>query len=212
MKVVLPVKVLSCQKKSALASSRHANILRLNKELGESETRMFQKTAIALAMILFVTGLFANEVQGLDSAKRRFAQAGYSERSRMIYVETLARLLGHEISEHIFSGGHNSQIDEINTELKRYPAPQNSDSEKLSALREGKWQSTRHTFIYCRDGTWRLAPESGTTHGHWHIAHNQFFTDDVAYTIILLNRDYFVFTDGEYVFYEYRLPKTADNL
>jgi len=95
----------------------------------------------------------------------------------------------------------------INNEMIQHPAPKNSDSKTLSKLRVGKWQSPRHDYIYRSDGTCRMAPESGTTNGHWSIEGNQ-YNDGFTYTIILLDRHDFVFMDNEgTVFYEQRLSK-----
>jgi hypothetical protein len=147
------------------------------------------------------------DTKGVGAAKRRFEQSDKSEASRTAYAEALTDILADEVFEHITNGGRNSQIDKLNAELKRLPAPENSDSKQESRLHVGKWQSTRHTYIFRADGTWRFAPEDGTTHGRWHISGNRYFEGDSAYTIILLNRQYFLFTDGQYVFYEYRVSK-----
>lgn len=56
-----------------------------------------------------------------------------------------------------------------------------------------------------------LPEEEGATRGRWRIAGNQFFSnadieaeDSRTYTILLLTKDNFIFTDGEIVFYEER--------
>jgi len=95
--------------------------------------------------------------------------------------------------------------DALNAEILRHPAPQDSDSNALSKLRVGKWQSPRHTYIFSSQGAWRMAPEDGTTSGHWHIVGNQYWDEGAQFTIILLTNDYFVFTDGTKVFFEWRI-------
>jgi hypothetical protein len=63
------------------------------------------------------------------------------------------------------------------------------------------------------DGTWTMLPiEENTTHGHWHIDGNQYFDtaameppETTQYTIILITKKDFVFTDQAHVFYETRL-------
>ena len=102
----------------------------------------------------------------------------------------------------------------IDAEIKRHPAPSNSDSKKLSNLLVGEWESPRHEYLYRPDGTWTMLPvEEGVTHGRWRIEGNQYFdtaaTDPFEtsqYTIILITKKDFVFTDQTLVFYETR-PK-----
>lgn len=101
----------------------------------------------------------------------------------------------------------------IDAEIKRHPAPITSDSAALSSLRVGEWESPRHEYLYRADGSWTMTPvEPDMTHGTWRIEGNRYF-ETVAtepprrfeYTIILMTKRDFVFTDGEIVFYETRL-------
>jgi hypothetical protein len=96
-------------------------------------------------------------------------------------------------------------------EIKQHPAP--NDGKALSMLLVGKWESPRHDHLYRADGTWTMLPvEPDITHGTWRIEGNQYF-DTAAieppqtsqYTIILISKRDFVFTDQEIVFYETRL-------
>jgi hypothetical protein len=57
-----------------------------------------------------------------------------------------------------------------------------------------------------------LPEEEGTTRRRWRIEGNQFFSkadidteDPKPYTIFLLTKDNFIFTDGKTVFYEERI-------
>lgn len=76
----------------------------------------------------------------------------------------------------------------------------------------GKWDSPRHEYAFKKDGTWVMLPEEPrVTHGKWRIEGNQYFDTAMVkppqttqYTIILLTKKYFIFTDNENVFYETR--------
>lgn len=100
----------------------------------------------------------------------------------------------------------------VDAEIRRHPAPENTEG--YTKLMVGKWSSPRHEYIYRADGTWSMLPaEAGTTRGRWHIKGNRFFSsadidpdDSRAYTILLLTKDNFIFTDGKTVFYEERSP------
>jgi hypothetical protein len=99
----------------------------------------------------------------------------------------------------------------------QHPAPNDSDGESLSSLFVGKWQSPRHDYLYRADSTWTMLPEGPeTTHGTWRIEGNQYFdaaTIDPAgprqYTIILISKENFVFSDREVVFFEKRLKSNS---
>lgn len=178
---------------------------------------MLTRNLLALALILTTASAFADGFSEMKAAKQEFAKSDKSEAARTAYVVTLARMFHHEVVEHIRTHGGNADLVEaLSLELGQYPAPQNSDSKALSKLLVGHWQSPRHTYIFQNDGTWRLAPEDGTTHGNWNIKGNQFTqsyhskdkpsSDSKATdTIILLNQEYFVFGDARGVCFEYRL-------
>src|SRR5262249_7300918 len=99
----------------------------------------------------------------------------------------------------------------IDAEIKQHPAP--ADAKALSQRLVGEWQSPRHEYLYRADGTWTMLPEDPqTTHGTWRIEGNQYINtaatdpaNTIQYTIILITKRDFVFTDGEIVFYETRL-------
>jgi hypothetical protein len=109
--------------------------------------------------------------------------------------------------------------DALNQEIALHPAPENSDSAKFSRLLVGKWSSPRHDYEYLADGRWRMIPyEPGVTAGHWRIRGNQYLDGDIVedgaathgipYTIILLNKRYFVFMDARNgVYFEHRISK-----
>jgi hypothetical protein len=145
------------------------------------------------------------------SAKKKYEQSDKSEAARQAYVNTLAAALGREVADHMAgkSGdeARSKRIFAIDAELRLHPAPSNADSKAESALRVGKWQSPRHAYIFRADGAWRFAPEDGSTGGRWRIEHNRYFEDDRPYTILVSNREFFVYSDAQDVFYEYRVGK-----
>ena len=105
-----------------------------------------------------------------------------------------------------------AQTVHVDAEIKQHPAPKDSDSKAFTALRVGQWESPRHDYLYRADGTWTMLPaEPDITHGTWRIDGNQYFetaaTDPPLasqYTIILISKRDFVFTDNDVVFYETR--------
>jgi hypothetical protein len=101
----------------------------------------------------------------------------------------------------------------IDAEIKQHPAPNDTDGKALANRLLGQWESPRHDYLYRADGTWTMLPaDPETTHGTWRIENNQYFDtaatdppDTGQYTIILISKQDFVFTDQEIVFYEKRL-------
>jgi len=146
-----------------------------------------------------------------QKAKRDYEKIPHpSEADRSNYITGLARL--REKAE-------TDEWQAMDAEIKQHLAPSDSDSKTLPGLVVGEWKSSRHDTLYRADGTWTLLPaEEGILHGHWRIEGNQYFetaqyTDSTAtespkttqYTIILITKKDFVFTDQTYVFYETRL-------
>jgi len=99
----------------------------------------------------------------------------------------------------------------IDAEIKQHPAPDDA-AKALSNLLVGEWESPRHDYLFRADGTWTMTPvEPDIAHGTWRIEGNQYFntyaTDPpqtFQYTIILISKRDFVFTDQQIVFYETR--------
>jgi hypothetical protein len=150
----------------------------------------------------------ARYVHALGQIKGDYAKIPHpSEAARSDYITRLIRL--RELAVRL-------KIDAwqaIDAEIRQHPAPGDSDGKALSKLLVGKWESPRHDYLYRADGTWTMIPvEPDITHGTWRIDGNQYFdtaaTDSpqtTQYTIILITRQNFVFTDHEIVFYETRL-------
>jgi hypothetical protein len=130
-----------------------------------------------------------------------------SETARADYITRLVRL-GEQAARM-----NTDTWQTIDAEIKQHPAPNDSDGKAMANLLVGQWESPRHDYLYRADGTWTMLPaEPDITHGTWRIENNQYF-DTVAtdppetrqYTIILISKQDFVFTDQEIVFYEKRL-------
>jgi hypothetical protein len=147
-------------------------------------------------------------IGALQKAKRAYEKISHpGEAARSNYITLLIQM--REKAARLNS----DEWQAIDTEIKQHPAPKDSDSKRLSSLRVGKWGSPRHEYLYRNDGTWTMLPaEEDSTRGSWRIEGNQYFdtavirpTETSQYTIILLTRNNFVFSDETDVFYETRL-------
>jgi hypothetical protein len=131
-----------------------------------------------------------------------------TEQDRQNYLVKLARL-----RDRLARSLNVEECLAVDTEIRRHPAP--DDTEGYTQLIVGEWSSPRHAYLYRADGTWSMLPEEeGTTRGRWRIAGNQFSSNadtepsgSGAYTILLLTKDDFIFTDGDAVFYEERISE-----
>lgn len=159
---------------------------------------------IATLLVACINWCFAAEPEGLVQAKNQFAELqNPTEADRQSYLLKLSKLR-ESLAENIGS----EDCFKVDAETRRHPAPENTES--YTKLMVGKWSSPRHEYIYRADGTWSMLPEEeGGTRGHWHIEGNLFFNkansdsgDTGAYTILLLTKDNFIFTDGKTVFHE----------
>jgi hypothetical protein len=167
-----------------------------------------KSTWLKISTVIAVVSIYTSETKGIDSLqpdpKELIKDA---EVARIHYVTELTEIALKYMS--IDKGPVWEKLQPgwvtLNAEILRNPAPIDSDTKALSKLMVGKWQSPRHAYIFSSDGLWRMAPESGTTNGHWRIDGNQYLDGNSHYSIILLNQNYFVFTDGETVFFEWRI-------
>ena len=150
----------------------------------------------------------ARYLRALSEIKRDYGKISHStEAARLDYITRLVRLRKEA------ARGKTDAWQAIDAEIKQHAAPRESDSKAFSKLLVGKWESPRHDYLYRADGTWTMLPAApDITHGTWRIEGNQFFdTASLApgetdqYTIILITKRDFVFTDQEVVFYETRL-------
>ena len=152
------------------------------------------------------------ELEEMTVAKKKFASLpNPAEADRQNYLLELSKL-----RESLANSASGEDCFKVDAEIRRYPAPENTEG--YTKLRTGKWSSPRHEYIYRADGTWSMLPEEeGATRGRWRIEGNQFMSsaevepeDTRTYTILLLTKDIFIFTDGETVFYEERIRDHAD--
>jgi len=150
----------------------------------------------------------ARYIRALTEIKHDYGKISHpSESARSDYITRLVRL--REEAAHSQSGAWQM----IDAEIKQHPAQNDTDGKTFSSLLVGQWESPRHDYLYQADGTWTMIPvEPDITHGTWRIQGNQYFdtaaTDPPEtrqYTIILITKQDFVFTDQEVVFYEKRL-------
>jgi len=147
-------------------------------------------------------------VRALQAAKRDYEKMSKpSEAARSDYITRLVRM--REKAARLKT----DEWQAIDAEIKRHLAPSDSDGKTLSSLLVGEWASPRHEYLYRADGTWTMLPvEENVTHGRWRIEGNQYFDtaatdppETSQYTIILITKKDFVFTDQTSVFYETRL-------
>jgi hypothetical protein len=150
----------------------------------------------------------ARYVRALAQIKHDYGKISHpSETARADYITRLVRLREQAARMNTDSW------QAIDAEIKQHPAPNESDGKALANLLVGQWESPRHDYLYRADGTWTMVPaDPDTTHGTWRIEGNQYFdtaaTDPPEtrqYTVILISKQDFVFTDQEIVFYEKRL-------
>lgn len=164
-----------------------------------------------ISVVLIAARLSAGEPQQLQKARGNYEKIPHpSEAARSDYITRLVRM------RETFARLKTDEWQAIDAEIKRHPAPADSDSKVLARLLAGRWASPRHDYLFRADGTWTMLPEEEdgekNSHGHWRIEGNQYFeTAALApatmsqYTIILITEKDFVFADQENVFYEKRL-------
>jgi hypothetical protein len=110
------------------------------------------------------------------------------------------------VSDYRTSGNRNdAEMAAINAELKKCPAPSDSDSNKLSQLLVGKWQSPRRVYVFRANG--KYGNEDGPITSNWRIKGNQLMEDGSRGTIILLNSDYFIYSEKDSVFFHSRVKE-----
>jgi hypothetical protein len=99
----------------------------------------------------------------------------------------------------------------LNAEIDRYPAPADSDSKTLSRLMVGKWGTPRRDFIFRKNGTSTILPVAeDDASDHWWIKGNKYDDSNEIFTIFLLTKKYFVYSDevnGKGVIFMRRLTK-----
>ena len=168
------------------------------------------KAALAIILLAavapFLEAETPPELSALE-AKYSPALAAHDELGREAYILDLAKLRFRLIAQ----GSDGWQA--VDSKIIHLPVPHDSDSAALSKLRVGEWHSARHDYQYNLSATWRMnnAPED-TTHGTWLIKGSQYMetfatengTSATTYTLILVDKENFIFTDGAHLFFEKR--------
>jgi hypothetical protein len=170
---------------------------------------MYRLGILGLIGLVVYTHVVAGEPAELMSARSQFAErSSPSEADRQAYIHSLAALRSK-----LAEANNSDAWMAVDAEIRRHPAPEATEAYKK--LMVGQWSSPRHEYVYREDGTWSMLPEEeGITNGLWRIEGNQFINsvtidpDETSrYTIILLNIDDFIITDGETVFYMERIKE-----
>lgn len=162
------------------------------------------------------SGKKTSEDANFEAAKAEYDTSSHDEATRVRYVTKLADIY-YQLLQNDWATGEKRALeggDLVFEELTKHPAPANSDSKKLSQLLVGEWASPRHgnPYVFRADGKWGRA--GGPIDDSWRIKGNQYFardatgTIDESGTIILLNNDYFIYSDrNHYVTFYSRFQK-----
>jgi hypothetical protein len=177
---------------------------------------MIRSILSAVVIATLATGVFAKDSKELEAAKKEYAQnvAKDPEGARVKLVSTLAKKMGewaHEFHE-TGSRKHGDDLQAYSQEAGKHPAPKDSDGKKFAATLLGKWQTTRHDFEFRKNGIYVMLPEDADTpKDKWRIEGNQFIQKqgdvESRYTIVLLDKDYFIYGDKEGTFIMTRVKK-----
>ena len=136
----------------------------------------------------------------LQAAKAEYQASSGDEAARVRYVTKLSEM-DAQMTPHVM---HNPDLDAkeayanqagaIEQELHKHPMPRNVDSRKLSQLLVGEWASPRHVYAFRADGTYGVGDEQ---RDKWRIDGNEYIDDVSRGPIILLDRNYFIYANGE---------------
>ncbi len=174
---------------------------------------LFQNIArrtLGAALAVFLVGqtcAMAGDAEEVRQAKLEYEQARPrdAEAARLAYVTRLAKIADRLITHYRQSGQRNDDImTTINAEWIKHPAPPNSDSEKMSQLLIGKWESPRRTYVFRRDG--KYGSEDGSVDTPWKVRGNKiiFGSSDKA-IIILLDSDFLIYAEKGTPFFHSRV-------
>ena len=166
-----------------------------------------KKLAAILAAALFAgQASVGAEKQELEAAKHEYEQSSRDEAARATYVTKLAKIRHRQIQNYWKTGDKDfDSATAVNEELRKHRAPATSDSKKLSQFLIGKWQSPRRVYVFRENGKW--GDEDGGADSNWRIKGNQLIKDGSRGTIILLNSDYFIYAEGNAVFFHARVKE-----
>ncbi len=203
---------------SAGEPSQTGQISQLRILWGKNRMNSQSHARLLLGCVAFFVGslLFANgqpmlSLQDVQSHYNQ-AQLAKDESMREKYIIELINLRARLVA------AKSDDWKAVDAEIIRHPTPANSDSKSLSKTLEGLWQSPRHNYLFRSDGTWKMVesvvPETNTWSIHGNQLHEDFGTPprSTVYTIILIDADYFVMTNGTQVFIQKRLPQPKQQL
>lgn len=161
--------------------------------------------SVSAIVLTAAFALYAKEPSELEAAKQEYEKAAHDgeDAARARYVNKLSQMLSRLIAEKQSRGRYENieYWNAIFAELKRHPLPINSDPQSLSKLIVGKWESPRRIYEYRPDGL----VVSDASSDRWRIEGNDLFKGDQRYLLLVLDRSYLVFTDGEAVFHHTRV-------
>lgn len=173
---------------------------------------MITQKLLGIVVALFVASHLSAQTpskQDIEAAKQEYERAvpPGNEKARLTYVSKLAQIADRFVSEYRRGQRNDETMNAINSELQKHPAPRDIDSKKLTQLLVGKWESPRRTYVFRADGKWGSEEGSVPVASNWRIQGNQLIEDGSYGTIILLNRDYFIYAKGDAVFFHSRVKE-----
>jgi len=168
-----------------------------------------KKLCLLLVGIVFCTQAFALDVKDVAAAKQEYERVKGTggEAARLTYVTKLAGMFAKSLREYMQSGKRkdDAALGMINTEWMSNPMPATSDGKALSKTIVGDWDSPRRTYRFKANGSYgTVEDKQENMQGRWRIKGNQLIEDDSPSTIILLTREYMVFSSNGMAFFHSR--------
>ena len=145
----------------------------------------------------------AQQIATATQACQADALAG-NETARYTCASKLAEMADQFVTAYRQHGYRNDNaLHAIWTELKKYSMPADADSKKLTKFLIGRWSSPRRIYAFKANG--RYGSEDGPIDRTWRIQGNQLIESDGKGTLILLDSKYFIYTEGDQVFFHSRV-------
>lgn len=189
---------------------------------------MNKSTLLVLCIAIFAlpsvarvrANVVINDPDAIAAERIALAHACFQQKRFALWNENvhgIAKVIDRCMNE-VAAGDHTHEKDlkQIRSMVIALPLPDNVSTAALRKLRAGEWHSWDHNAIYHADGTWLADPGiDDKTTGHWHIEDRRYssgpdkkFTAAGTYTIILLDQDYFLYKQGDKLFFERRRPSS----
>jgi hypothetical protein len=168
-----------------------------------------KKFFLLLVGLVFCAQAFALEVKDVAAAKQEYerVKATGGEPARLAYVTKLARMFAKSLSEYMQSGKRkdDAALQMIDTEWMHNPMPATSDGKALSKAIVGDWNSPRRTYRFKANGSYgTVEDKEEVIQGKWRIKGNQLIEDDSPSAIVLLTKEYMVFSSQGSAFFHSR--------